>query len=137
LTTQGGRKLQPEDNWELTGNPSVYLDQLPQPYRFINSCLDLLVLRPVFNQITLIEEKKKTTEYEGFLKELQATGFVDHADGITALAQIRPIVLGAGGKMTEKDSGIGGLVENKVLLGDKHGFLQLFDASRKLMLDRK
>lgn len=47
--TQGGRKVQPEDNWDLTANPSVYLDQLPQPYRFINSCLDLLILKPVFN----------------------------------------------------------------------------------------
>ena len=39
--------------------------------------------------------------------------------------------------MTEKDSGIGGLVENKVLIGDKYGQVQLFDASRKLMLDKK
>lgn len=39
--------------------------------------------------------------------------------------------------MTEKDSGVGGLVENKVLIGDKYGQVQLFDASRKLMLDKK
>ena len=25
----------PEDNWNLVGNPSIYLDTLPQPYRFI------------------------------------------------------------------------------------------------------
>lgn len=50
------KPLAPEDNWDLTANPSVYLDQLPQPYKFINSCLDLLIMRPVFNQITLIEE---------------------------------------------------------------------------------
>jgi hypothetical protein len=62
------------------------LDVLPQPYRFINNCLDLLILRPVFNQITVIEEQKKTTEYEGFLKEVQATGFVDASDGITCIS---------------------------------------------------
>jgi len=48
--------LQAEDNWDLTANPTKYLDQLPQPFRFINNLLDLLIMRPVFNQITLIEE---------------------------------------------------------------------------------
>lgn len=87
-----------EDNWELTGNPSVYLDQLPQPYRFINSCLDLMIMRPVFNAITQIEESKKTQEYEGLLKELQATGFVEGSDGITTMVQIKPVVVGVAGK---------------------------------------
>ena len=64
------KPVAPEDNWQLTANPSVYLDQLPQPYRFINSCLDLLIMKPVFNQITLIEEKRKTAEYEGYLREI-------------------------------------------------------------------
>jgi hypothetical protein len=64
------KPLHPEDDWELIANPTNYLDQLPQPYRFINSCLDLMILKPVFNTITLIEEKKKTPEYEGFLKEI-------------------------------------------------------------------
>lgn len=44
--------IQPEDNWNLIANPSVYLDILPQPYRFINKCLDLMIMRPVFNKIT-------------------------------------------------------------------------------------
>ena len=38
-----------EDNWNLVANPSVYLDVLPQPYRFINKCLDNLIMKPVFN----------------------------------------------------------------------------------------
>lgn len=29
-------RVQPEDDWNLVANPSVYLDELPQPYRFIN-----------------------------------------------------------------------------------------------------
>jgi len=37
------------------------------------------------------------------------------------MAQVKPIVIAAGGRMTEKDSGVGGLVENKVLIGDKYG----------------
>jgi hypothetical protein len=60
----------PEDDWNLVGNPKKYLDELPQPYRFINKCLDLLIMKPVFNTITMIEEKKKTPEYEGFLREV-------------------------------------------------------------------
>jgi hypothetical protein len=31
--------LAPEDDWELIANPSVYLDELPQPYKFVNTCL--------------------------------------------------------------------------------------------------
>ncbi len=27
---------QPEDNWDLIGNPTIYLDELPQPYKFVN-----------------------------------------------------------------------------------------------------
>ena len=38
-----------EDNWNLVANPSVYLDVLPQPYRFVNKCLDNLIMKPVFN----------------------------------------------------------------------------------------
>ena len=80
------------------------MDVLPKPYRFINNCLDLLILRPVFNQITLIEEQKKTTEYEGFLKEAQATGFVDTSDGITCISKVKACVIGAGGKIDKEAS---------------------------------
>ena len=38
-----------EDNWNLVANPTIYLDVLPQPYRFINECLDELIMKPVFN----------------------------------------------------------------------------------------
>ena len=134
LPSQPPKMINAEDNWELTGNPSVYLDQLPQPYRFINSCLDLLIMRPVFNAITQIEESKKTTEYEGLLKELQATGFVEGSDGITTMLQIKPVVVGAAGK---SDKEAANAISNKVLLGDKFGQVQLFDASRKLILDKK
>jgi hypothetical protein len=76
------KNLQPEDNWGLVGNPSVYLDQLPQPYRFINECLDNLIIKPVFNRITVIEEMRKTPEYEGNIKEVMATASVD-INGVT------------------------------------------------------
>jgi len=39
----------PEDNWNLVANPSVYLDPLPQPYRFLHKCLDQLIMKPVYN----------------------------------------------------------------------------------------
>ena len=66
-----------EDNWDLIGNPSIYLDDLPQPYKFINKCLTEMILKPVSNAITVIEERKKTTEYEGFVKEANATGTLE------------------------------------------------------------
>jgi transcription antitermination factor NusA-like protein len=46
----------------------------------------------------VIEEKKKTAEYEGFLKEVQATGFVEQSDGVTCISQIKACVIGPGGK---------------------------------------
>ena len=36
--------IAPEDNWNAAGNPSVYFDELPQPYRFINKCLQDLIM---------------------------------------------------------------------------------------------
>jgi hypothetical protein len=52
------KPIAPEDNWDLTANPTKYLDKLPQPFRFIDNCLDLLIMKPVFNKITEIEAKK-------------------------------------------------------------------------------
>ena len=49
------KPVAPEDNWNLIANPSVYLDELPQPYKFINKCLDELIIKPVFAQISEIE----------------------------------------------------------------------------------
>jgi len=94
-----------------------------------------MILRPVFNPITLIEEKKKTTEYEGFLKEVQATGFVDQSEGITCMHSVKPVVIGPGGKIDKEASQSG--VANKIVIGNKYGQVELFDASRKLMLDKK
>ena len=67
--TETAGTMQPEDNWNAAGNPSSYFDELPQPYRFINKCLQDMILNPVSEAITKIEERKKTTEYEGFVKE--------------------------------------------------------------------
>jgi hypothetical protein len=33
-----------------------------------------MIMRPVFNKITQIEERRKTSEYEGNIKEVIATG---------------------------------------------------------------
>ena len=68
------KPVAPEDDWNLIANPSVYLDELPQPFRFINTCLDEMIMKPVANEITKIEERKQTSEYEGFIKETGATG---------------------------------------------------------------
>ena len=64
------KEVAPEDNWNLVANPSVYMDPLPQPYRFLHKCLDKLIMKPVYNQITIIEERRKTPEYEGNIKEV-------------------------------------------------------------------
>ena len=47
---------------------------------------------------------------------------------------VKSVVIGAGGKI-EKEAGA--TVNNKVLLGDKFGQVSLFDAGRKLILDKK
>lgn len=45
-------------------------------------------MKPIFNQITIIEERKKTPEYEGTVKEVSATGYMD-LDGVTAMGPMR------------------------------------------------
>ena len=62
-------------------------DELPQPYRFINNFLYDLIMKPVASKITEIEERKKTTEYEGFIKEASSTGSMD-VPAITCLEKI-------------------------------------------------
>jgi len=47
---------------------------------------------------------RKTSEYEGYLREVQATGFAEGSDGITTMAQVKPLVIAAGGK-SDKDAG--------------------------------
>lgn len=34
------KPVAPEDNWELVGNPTVFRDELPQPFRFLDRCLE-------------------------------------------------------------------------------------------------
>jgi hypothetical protein len=115
------KEVAPEDNWNLVANPDKYIDQLPQPYRFIEKCLDNLIMKPVFNTITEIEKKKKTPEYEGNLKEVTATGFMD-INGVTAIAKMNQVCL-AGGNVEKFDSNNFGSegIFNKVILGDKFG----------------
>lgn len=92
--------LPPEDNWDLVGNPSVLFDELPQPYKFINNCLSNLILKPVDAKITEIEERKKTTEYEGFIKEACSTGSMD----ISAVTMFEKIGASVGpGGVIDKD----------------------------------
>ena len=54
-----------------------------------------MILNPVSEAITKIEERKKTTEYEGFIKEAQATGSLD-IDGTTCAENIG-VLVGPGG----------------------------------------
>jgi len=124
----------PEDDWDLVANPGVYFDQLPQPFRFINKCLDNLILHPVFEKIVLIEEKKKTPEYEGFLKDVQATGFLE-LEGVTVVKTISK-ALAAGGIPESSDEQVP-VLPSRTLLGDKFGAIHLLEVNRKLVLDKR
>lgn len=65
MFTPGPQKdAPPEDLLSGAGNPDLYLDKLPQPYRFINKCLDNLVLGRVWERIKEIEEQKRQGVYE-------------------------------------------------------------------------
>lgn len=45
------KNIQPEDNWDLTANPSVYLDKLPQPFKFVNTiCKNFYLFDIYFRQ---------------------------------------------------------------------------------------
>ena len=55
LSKRSRKPVPAEDDWALVGNPDNYLDKLPQPYRFLNECLQDLILKPVFNDIVQIE----------------------------------------------------------------------------------
>lgn len=120
-------------------NPDVYLDFLPQPYRFINKCLDQLIMKPVFNKITVIEERRKTPEYEGNIKEVQATGYMN-INGVTAIGKMSQVALAGG--LVEKSpknggpSNYNGGVQQKMIVGDKFGAVHLIDVSRKMIMDK-
>ena len=121
--------MAPEDNWDLVGNPSVLFDELPMPYRFINKCLNDLILKPVSEKITEIEERKKTSEYEGFIKEASATGSLD-LGGIVCFERIG-VSVGPGGVVDKAEQ----VVSHKILAGDNPGQEVLIDTSRKLIMD--
>ena len=57
--------------------------------------MDQLIMKPVFNQITVIEQRKKTPEYEGNLKEINATGFMD-LNGVTAIGKMTQTTIAGG-----------------------------------------
>ena len=99
--TRREAQIQPEDNWNAAGNPSSYFDELPQPYRFINKCLNDLILNPVSEAITKIEERKKTSEYEGFVKEAQATGSLE-LEATTCMENMGCLI-GPGGTVSRED----------------------------------
>ena len=58
---------------ELNGwkycNPSLKQDKLPQPYRFIDKCLNQEILRQLYEKVFEIEKYKNDPNYEGSLKE--------------------------------------------------------------------
>ena len=66
--------------------------------------------------ITKIEERKKTTEYEGFVKEAQATGSLELA-GTTCMENLNHLI-GPGGSVAKDDEH---LITHKILTGDNFG----------------
>ena len=75
-----------------------------------------MILNPVSEAITKIEERKKTTEYEGFIKEAQATGSLD-IDGTTCAENIG-VLVGPGGAVQKEEQHT---VSHKILTGDNFG----------------
>jgi len=79
----------------------------------------------------VIEERKKTTEYEGFIKEAPITGSLD-VDACTVIERVGSLV-GPGGTVNKEEQSS---ISHKVIIGDNQGQLVLVDVSRKLVLDR-
>ena len=75
-----------------------------------------MIMKPVSDAITKIEERKKTTEYEGFIKEAQATGSMD-IEGIVCLEKVG-VSVGPGGTVEKAEQHS---VISKVLAGDNFG----------------
>jgi hypothetical protein len=98
----------------------VYFDSLPEPFNFISDCLEDLIVKNAFERIVQIEKKKQTPEYEGFLKTVYSTGFVD-INGITAVRSLQTAKLST----------------NKFIIGDKTGAIHLLDTARKIVLHKE
>ena len=81
--------------------------------------------------ITKIEERKKTSEYEGFIKEGQATGYLD-VDSAICIERVGTLV-GPGGVIDKNEQNT---IASKVLVGDNRGQVTLLDVSRKTILDK-
>ncbi|CAI2381989.1 unnamed protein product [Moneuplotes crassus] len=105
-----------DEDSKPSSNPVVYFDKLPDPYNFINKCLENMILKNAFEKILAIEKKKLSPEYEGFLKTIYSTGFVD-VNGITAIKSLQTAQLST----------------NKVIIGDKNGLIHLLDTQRKIV----
>ena len=106
----------------------MVLDELPQPFRFVNKCLDEMIMKPVMQAIAKIEDRKKTSEYEGFLREATATGSMD-LEAATCMAKIGASV-GAGGVIEKEQSS-----SHKILIGDNMGKIHMMDIQKKILLD--
>lgn len=88
-------------------------------------------MKPVSQMITTIEERKQTSEYEGFIKESPATGHIE-MDQTTVLHQVT-VAVGPGGLI---EKGEQSNTTSKVIAGDNFGQLSLVDTQRKLVIDR-
>lgn len=58
-------------------------------------------MKPVNQAITKIEERKKTTEYEGFIKEASMTGTLD-VEACTCIERVGMLV-GPGGTVNKEE----------------------------------
>lgn len=75
-----------------------------------------MILNPVSEAITKIEERKKTSEYEGFVKEAQATGALE-LDATTCMENMGSLI-GPGGTVSKEDQHT---ISHKILTGDNFG----------------
>lgn len=98
-------------------------------------------MTPVYNEIVQIEERKRTPEYEGNIKEVEPTHSIDLKD-VTAMAKMETVVMNGG--VNEKTNSPGGAhyngsyqLDNLMVTGDKHGSVSLVDVSKSKVIDTK
>ena len=87
-------------------------------------------MKPVAEKITEIEERKKTTEYEGYCKEATATGSLD-LEAVTCLEKMS-LTVGPGG-FIDKENQLTN--SHKILAGTNHGSVVLIDTAGKRAMD--
>ena len=104
------------NNWDYC-NPANFEDPLPQPYRFINRCLNEMIMNKVYEQVFEIEKFKSNANYEGAVKEILSSGAFE-IEGITALGHSE------------------GNPYNHLLAGDYYGNLYLLDLSKKVQITK-